>query len=96
MSIPDLIKKALEASGRELLIDQSDAAISELTKKIVEWGEANGVSGMEHYWPARYADLTKEERDAAIRKEFNGQNLAMVCKKYGVSHMTVYRAVRNQ
>lgn len=38
----------------------------------------------------------KERRDAmyqAIYMEFNGDNMFAVCKKYGISQTTVYRAI---
>ncbi|HYF17698.1 MAG TPA: Mor transcription activator family protein [Ramlibacter sp.] len=43
--------------------------------------------GEELYVPA--AD--RSERDAAIRREFNGTNLLEVCRRHGVSKSTVYR-----
>lgn len=39
-----------------------------------------------YYWPAR----SKEERDAAISREFNGTNLTEITRRYGVSKASVY------
>jgi Mor family transcriptional regulator len=36
----------------------------------------------------------RADRDAGIRRDFNGNNLSEVCRRYGVSASTVYRAVR--
>ncbi|MEZ0231889.1 MAG: Mor transcription activator family protein [Methylophilaceae bacterium] len=35
----------------------------------------------------------RSERDASIRKEFNGRNIDEVCKKFGLSSASVYRIV---
>lgn len=66
-----------------------------VTEQVVEWGRKNGCAGVEHYWPCRFEDLPPGERDKKIRAEFNGKNLKAVCKKYGVSARTVYRALHN-
>jgi len=50
------------------------------------------LGGQRIYIPKRPQDLAA--RDAAVRQEFNGTNLADVCKKYGLSKSTVYRIVR--
>jgi Mor family transcriptional regulator len=63
-------------------------------EKIIEWGAKNGLSGSEHYWPCRYKRMTARERDEAIRQKFRGNNLKEVCTEFGVSHETVYRAIR--
>jgi len=39
------------------------------------------------------APLTREERDARLRAEWNGRNVKELMKRYGVSRSTVYRAV---
>lgn len=44
--------------------------------------------GREIYIPAP----DNSERDAAIKREFNGRNLEEVMRRYGVSRSTVYRA----
>lgn len=39
--------------------------------------------------------LSRKERYAAIKKDFNGlDNHDEVCKKYGISRRTLYRAIR--
>lgn len=38
--------------------------------------------------------INKKDRDEAIRREFNGKNYNEVCKKFGVSRRTLYRALR--
>ena len=51
-------------------------------------GMRERLGGSETYIPAP----DKSARDAAIRAEFRGTNLVEVCRKYGVSARTVYRA----
>ena len=74
--------------------DLDEKAAAELAAKIIEGGAANGDAEERYYWPQRLACLLDPQvRDAAIRSEFNGRNLTEVCDRYGVSHMTVYRAI---
>ena len=51
-------------------------------------GMRERMGGGETYIPAP----DRSARRAAIRSEFNGTNLEEVCRKYGVSARTVYRA----
>ena len=34
---------------------------------------------------------TREERNAAIRKEYNGRNRDEICRRWGISRTTLYR-----
>lgn len=52
-----------------------------------------GLGGDDYYIPAVHS-ATRKARNERIRSEFNGRNLAYVCRKYGVSARTVYRVVR--
>lgn len=89
MSLPNLICQALQdAAG----LDQGTA--QEVAAQVIQWGTDNGYSGTEHYWPCKFRALPAIDRDAAIKREFNGRNLKEVCKKFDVSHTTVYQAVR--
>jgi len=45
------------------------------------------------YYLAEQSAADREERDAAIRAEFNGQNRAEVCQKYGISKSRLYQIV---
>lgn len=47
------------------------------------------VGGQDIYIPAP----DKRERDAAIRREFNGRNLEFVCRRYGISKSRLYEIV---
>jgi len=47
--------------------------------------------GREVYLPKRHPWM---DRDAAIRREFNGQNIDVVCEKFEVSARTVYRKLK--
>lgn len=65
-----------------------------IASRIIEWGIEHGHAGVEHYWPCRLRTMTKSERDEAIRREFDGTNLRVICEKYEVSQATVYAAKR--
>lgn len=64
--------------------DAAELAPRLLIQLQARWG------GMDIYIPALD---TRSCRDAAIRKMFNGQNLDLVCRQFGVSPTTVYRVV---
>ena len=49
------------------------------------------IGGHEVYLPKRRPWI---DRDNAIRREFNGQNIDVVCEKFQVSARTVYRKLR--
>lgn len=55
-------------------------------------GLRDRLGGDDLYIPAP----DRRERYMAIRAEFNGTNLAEVCKKFNVSRDTVYRAARTR
>jgi len=87
-SLPDVLAQALQAAG-----EMDEAAAGELARRIVRWGAENGFARSEYYWPTATPE-DRRARDAAIRTEFNGRNLRDVCRRYGVSPATVYRAAR--
>ncbi|QRM19553.1 hypothetical protein GBK02_09135 [Dechloromonas sp. TW-R-39-2] len=35
----------------------------------------------------------RHERDNAIRRDFNGRNMAEICRRWGIGRLTVYRAL---
>ena len=67
-------------------IGYNEAFASSIASAIVR-GLRRKLGGQEVYIPAP----DRSERDAAIRREFNGTNLAEVCQRHGVSKSTVYR-----
>lgn len=89
MSMSAVMVKAIE---KGLGVNSEEAA--ELAIKIIEGGAESGVAGLSYYWPSRFGCLDTEERDNAVRKEFNGRNLSAVCAKYDLSRSTVYKIVR--
>lgn len=91
MTLPEILQAALQHGAG---LDPAQA--EELTATIIDYGAAQGHGGTEHYWPKKYRALTKEERDEAIRDEFNGRNLKEICQKFGVSSYVVYQAVKRQ
>lgn len=38
-----------------------------------------------------YVCHSREERNAAVKRDFNGRNKDEVCKKHGISERTLYR-----
>lgn len=90
MNLPEILVTGLQ-EGCGL----SERKAREQAKKLIEWGAQNGQSGTEHYWPCQFQAMNRTERDAAIRKEYNGRNLKFICEKYRVTHMTVYRAIHS-
>lgn len=72
----------------------SNREAKSMASKIIAAGAKNGASGEVHYWPQRLGCLNTAERDAAIRAQFNGRNLAEVCASFDVSAATVYRAIK--
>lgn len=47
------------------------------------------LGGQELYIPSP----NRAERDAAIRREFNGENLEEICKKFGLGRTRIYEIV---
>ena len=64
--------------------------LAEKAADVLLVGLRKRIGGQEVYLPA--AD--KAKRNAAIRAAFNGRNMDEVCKVYGVSADTVYRACK--
>ncbi|UXY13851.1 hypothetical protein N8I74_11010 [Chitiniphilus purpureus] len=55
-------------------------------------GMRKRIGGQEFYVPA----VDKRERDAAIRREFNGLNRKEICRKFGISKSRLYAIVGRQ
>ena len=66
-----------------------------LAVQIIRTAAERGHAGVRYHLPHQYS-LPREERNALIRKEFKGNNLREICRKFGVSKDTVYRACRCQ
>jgi Mor family transcriptional regulator len=77
------IERAVTAAIRTVLPDVIEGILRERFP-----GEQVGI-----YVSKRPARL-RRERDDALRAEFNGRNAPALAKKYGISVMTVWRAVR--
>lgn len=89
MNLAMLIFEGLkEASG----LTEQDA--ENATKKLIAWAKKNGHAGAEHYLPCKFSPLSPEEKKEKIKKEFNGQNLKAICRRYDVAPATVYRAIK--
>lgn len=87
-------KPTLRDALREVL-DLSAEEADHLANRVIE-ARAKRLGGERIYWPARAAHPTHEEmkeRDASIRRDFNGTNLQEICQQYRISKTTVYRVV---
>lgn len=89
-SLSDVIADALTAPD---VFRMPRSAAEDLARTIVQVAARRGHAGVEYYLPALH-NLTREERNARIRAEFNGQNLKVVMRRYDVSRATVYRVCR--
>ncbi len=89
MNLPEALILAI---GTSLRLDEEDA--QEIAEQVILCGSEMGLSGDEYYWPCRYSRCSREERDEAVRRDFNGRNLREVCAKHGLSHTTVYKIVK--
>lgn len=88
ITITDVISAGLQG-----FCQMPPAAAADLARAICCSAAKQGHAGAEYYLPALHT-LTRAQRNEAIRREFNGQNLREVMKKYGVHKSTIYRAVR--
>lgn len=88
VTITDVISAALQDFAK-----MNKVAADELTLQILYKADEHGHCGTEYYLPAM-RHITRAQRNEAIRKEFNGQNLKHVCKKYGIGKSMVYEIVR--
>lgn len=61
----------------------ADALVRGLRKRL---------GGQDLYIPAE----DRTERDAMIRKEFNGRNIDDMCKKFGLSKRSIYKIVERK
>jgi len=77
--------KVLKMCGHEVPETFSEALAVEIAKQL--GGERVYISS---------CPLDKDERDKAIRKEFNGRNIRQMCEKYDLSRRTVYRIVNKK
>lgn len=91
MSIPNFTD--VISAGLQEFCQMPPHAAADLAKAIAIAAARLGHAGNEYYLPALHT-LTRAERNAKIRSEFNGQNLIYICRKYGVGKTTVYRAVK--
>lgn len=88
-SLVDVIADALQSPGFAM----SETVAMELAHGIIRAAAERGHAGADYYLP-NLGHMTRAERNAMIRAEFKGNNLREVCRKFGVSQRTVYRACR--
>ena len=69
-------------------IGMTEHFASQIAEAIVR-GLRKRFSAQEVYIPAP----SKTERNAAVRREFNGQNRDAICRKFGISRTTLYEIV---
>lgn len=88
-TLADVITDALKSPTFAMPHDTAKTLAEQILRSAAE----RGHSGSEYYLPSMN-HMTREERNASIRKEFIGCNLSEVCRKYGVGKTTVYRACK--
>lgn len=86
-TLADVITDALKSPAFGMTADIARL----LAVQIIRTAADRGHAGSDYYLPFLH-NLGREERNALIRKEFKGNNLREVCRKFGVSQRTVYRA----
>ena len=94
-SMPREITEKLPADALAAFAALPQDAAEELALALVRTAAKKGHAGADYYLPSCGA-FDRATRNAEIRKEFNGTNLRAVCRKWGVSKTTVYRACRRQ
>tara|TARA_R110001592_G_scaffold337300_1_gene623633 strand:- start:250962 stop:251243 length:282 start_codon:yes stop_codon:yes gene_type:complete len=87
-SLFDSLSEAIQ-KGAHLPPDEAQR----IAIQAIEWGADAGLGGVEHYWPMKVRAMPLKIRNAAIRQEFNGNNLKSICAKYQVSRTTVYEVI---
>lgn len=86
-NLADIITDALVSPAFGMSADVANLLAVQIIRAAAERGHA----GSEYYLPYMH-NLSRAERNALIRRDFNGSNLREVCRKYGVGKTTVYRA----
>lgn len=87
-NLDDMLTKAASAT-----FSMPIGAAQTMIEQILQTAAAMGYAGSDYYLPS-LQHMTRAERNAMIRSEFNGTNLRAVCRKFAVSKTTVYRACR--
>ena len=88
-NIVDVIADALKSPAFAM----AENVARDLAHAIIRTAAARGHAGTDYYLPLMQPQ-DRTERNALIRAEFTGNNLREICRKYGVSQRTVYRACR--
>lgn len=86
------------ADGLQRFCEMPPSAAQTLAKAIMCAAAESGHAGAEYYLPA-LSTLTRSptwlaDRNAEIRREFNGRNLKSLCRKHGLSRISIYTIVR--
>lgn len=69
------------------------SAASVLAEAILRNASELGLGGGDFYLPVVHP-ASRAERNERIRREFNGQNLNVICRRYGLTARQIYRIVR--
>ena len=88
-NLADVITDALKSPAFGMTAEVANL----LAVQIIRTAAERGHAGADYYLPYMH-NLTREERNALIRKDFRGNNLKEVCRKFGVKKDTVYRACK--
>jgi Mor family transcriptional regulator len=89
--------------SRMIELLQTELSQSGITQTQAISSSATAVERLRHemggrvvYMPRRHPWASKAQRNAAIRREFNGRNLREICVKYQLSRASVYRICREK
>lgn len=88
-NLADVITDALKSPAFGMTAEIANL----LAVQIIRTAAECGYAGEDYYLPYMH-NLSRDARNALIRKEFTGNNLRDVCRKFGVGKTTVYRACR--
>lgn len=90
ISLADVLADALQAPEFGMPAPVAATLAGELVRVA-----AARHGGTDYYLPTT-TTLTREERYAAILRDWRGNNVRDLCRRYGVSRPTLYRIVRNR
>lgn len=88
---PESLKDMAECIHCRLSAAQSTTDLQALALDITE-AIRKTFSGCVLYIPVGYG-LTRRQRNAAIRRAFNGRNHARLAKEFGMTARTIYKIV---
>lgn len=81
----EIVRELVDAVNR---VTGDEAVSQKIVREILR-----DFGGQQNYFPTVWNGL-REENDAAIYEMYNGTNIRKVCREFGVSFPTIYRALQ--